>query len=151
MTDLNSVFLIGRLTRDVEVAYLQTGTAIGKFSLAVNRSVKKNGQWTDEVNFFDVACFGKTAENLKPYLLKGKMIGVQGSLKQDRWEKDGQHFSRVSVVAENIQLCGSSGSNTGNSSNNQSAYAQEFKQQETTDFQQEITDFGYQEDEDIEF
>ena len=52
MQDLNSVFLIGRLTRDMVLEYLQSGTAVGKISLAVNRSVKKNDQWTDEASFF---------------------------------------------------------------------------------------------------
>lgn len=106
MNDLNSVTLIGRLTRDMEVKYLQTGIAVGTMSIAVNRSVKKNEQWVDEASFFDVTLFGKSAENLRQYLLKGKQVAVQGSLKQDRWEKDGQKFSRVGIIADAVQLLG---------------------------------------------
>lgn len=106
MTDLNSVVVVGRLTKDMEVSYMQSGTAVGKFSIAVNRSVKRNEQWTDEASFFDVTVWGKTAENLKQYLSKGKQVAIQGYLKQERWEKDGQKFSKVGIVAENIQLCG---------------------------------------------
>lgn len=105
-TDMNSVFLIGRLTRDAELSYFQSGSAVSKFSIAVNRSRKDGEQWISEANFFDVSLFGKSAENLKKYLLKGTQVAVQGSLRQDRWEKDGQKFSRVYVVANDVQLLG---------------------------------------------
>jgi len=58
------------------------------------------------VSFFDVTIWGKTAENLKPYLVKGKQIAVDGYLKQDRWQKDGQNFSKVNIVANSVQLLG---------------------------------------------
>ena len=104
--DLNCVFIVGRLTRDMEVKYTSGGMAIGKFSLAVNRKKKSGEQWVDEASFFDVTCFGKTAENLSQYMTKGKQVGVDGSLHQDRWEKDGQNMSRVVINADNIQLLG---------------------------------------------
>ena len=104
--DLNCVFIVGRLTRDMEVKYTGGGMAIGKFSLAVNRKKKSGEQWVDEASFFDVTCFGKTAENLSQYMTKGKQVGVDGSLHQDRWEKDGQNHSRVVINADNIQLLG---------------------------------------------
>ena len=104
--DLNSVFIVGRLTRDMELKYTSGGMAIGKFSLAVNRKKKSGDQWVDEASFFDVTCFGKTAENLSQYMTKGKQVGVGGSLHQDRWEKDGQNMSRVVINADNIQLLG---------------------------------------------
>ena len=112
MTDLNHVVLIGRLTRDLgaderSFGYVGNGQARANVSIAVNRSRKQaDGSWTDEVNYFDVTIWGKTAENLKPYLLKGKQICVEGYLKQDRWEKDGQKFSKVQIVANNVQLLG---------------------------------------------
>lgn len=111
MTDLNHVVLIGRLTRDLgtdERSYAVTanGQARANVSIAVNRSRKNGDQWVDEVNYFDVTIWGKTAENLKQYLQKGKQIAVDGYLKQDRWEKDGQKFSKVVVVANNVQLLG---------------------------------------------
>ena len=105
-SDLNSVVLIGRLTRDAELTYTPAGSPIARISIAVNRSRKENEQWISEANYFDVSLFGKQAESLKQYLLKGKQIAVQGSLKQDRWEKDGQKFSKVNIVASNIELLG---------------------------------------------
>lgn len=111
MTDLNHVVLIGRLTRDLgederSFGYVANGQARANVSIAVNRSRKNGEQWVDEVNYFDITIWGKTAENLKPYLLKGKQICVEGYLKQDRWEKDGAKMSKVSIVASNVQLLG---------------------------------------------
>ena len=104
--DINRVIIIGHLTRDEEVTYTPGGMAIGKISVAVNRRVKKGQDWVDEANYFDVSIFGKQAEGLKPYLTKGKQIAVDGFLKQDRWEKDGQKHSAVKIVANDIQLLG---------------------------------------------
>ena len=114
MTDLNHVVLIGRLTQDLgsderSFGYVGNGQARANVSIAVNRSKKNGDQWIEEVNFFNVTIWGKTAENLKPYLTKGKQICVEGHLKQDRWEKDGQKQSRVSIVADNVQLLGGRG------------------------------------------
>ena len=78
-------------------------------SIAVNRSKKSGDQWIEEVNYFNITIWGKTAENLKPYLTKGKQICVEGHLKQDRWEKDGQKQSRVTIVADQVQLLGGKG------------------------------------------
>ena len=115
--DLNKVILIGRLTRDAELKYNTKGTAIAAVSLANNRSVKRNDNWETEVSYFDADIFGKTAENLKPYLTKGKMILIAGHLKQDRWEKDGQKFSRIKIEVEEVQLLGGNSSEIPNSSN----------------------------------
>ena len=109
MTDINNVTIIGNMTRDLDensFAYTSGGTARANISLAVNRSVKKGDSWQDEASYFDVTIWGKTAENLKPYLVKGQKIAVQGYLKQDRWEKDGEKRSRISIVAETVQLVG---------------------------------------------
>lgn len=111
MTDLNHVVLIGRLTKDLgtderSFGYVANGQARANVSIAVNRSRKNGEQWVDEVNYFDITIWGKTAENLKPYLLKGKQIAVDGYLKQDRWEKDGQKMSKITIVANNVQLLG---------------------------------------------
>lgn len=126
MTDINSVNIIGRLTRDLgenDFAYISTGTARASVSIAVNRAKKNGDEWTDEVSYFDITIWGKTAENLKPYLKKGKQIAVNGYLKQDRWEKDGQKHSRVSIVADSVQLCG--GKNDGGDNN---GYQQDYSQ-----------------------
>ena len=110
MTDLNQVVLVGRLTRDAELKYTNSGFAILKFSLAVNRSVKRDESWQDEVSFFNAVIFGKRAESLAQYMLKGKQIGIAGELKQDRWEQDGQSRSRVEIIVNNLQFVGSKGS-----------------------------------------
>lgn len=112
MTDLNVVTVVGRLVRDCgqqDFSYLQSGTAVAKISIAVNRSKKQaDGSWVDEASFFDVAIFGKTAENLHPYLQKGKQVVIKGSLKQDRWQdkQTGENRSKISIVADEVQLLG---------------------------------------------
>ena len=118
MTDLNHVVLIGRLTRDLgdderSFAYVGNGQARANISIAVNRSKKSGDEWIDETSYFDITIWGKTAENLKPYLNKGKQICVEGHLKQDRWEKDGQKMSRVTIIADNVQLLGGKSENSG--------------------------------------
>lgn len=110
-TDVNHVVLIGRLTRDLgaderSFGYVGNGQARANVSIACNRSHKVGDEWKEEANYFDVTIWGKQAENLKPYLTKGKQICIDGYLKQDRWEKDGQKFSKVSVVANSVQLLG---------------------------------------------
>lgn len=118
MTDVNHVVLIGRLTRDLgsderDFGYLPNGQARANVSIAVNRSKKQGDEWIDEVSYFEVAIFGKTAENLKPYLLKGKQIAVDGHLKQDRWkDQQGNNRSKISIVAENVQLLGGKSEDT---------------------------------------
>lgn len=112
MTDINNVVLVGRLVRDCgqqEFSYIQSGTAVAKISIAVNRSKKQaDGSWVDEASFFDVAIFGKTAENLHHYLQKGKQVVIKGFLKQDRWQdkQTGENRSKISIVADEVQLLG---------------------------------------------
>jgi single-strand DNA-binding protein len=106
MVDLNHVVLIGRLTRDSELKYTANGQAVCKFSIAVNRRKKNGDQWVDEPNFFDIVLWGRQGESLNQYLVKGKLVGVDGELRQDRWEQDGQNRSKVEIVANNIQLLG---------------------------------------------
>lgn len=106
--DINHVIEIGRLTRDAEVTYTPGGMAVAKFSIAVNRRVKKGQEWVDEANYFDVSVFGKQAENLKQFLTKGKQVCVDGYLKQDRWQDQatGQNRSAVKIIANDTQLLG---------------------------------------------
>jgi single-strand DNA-binding protein len=106
MTDLNHVVLIGRLTRDAELKYTAGGQAVCEFSLAVNWRRKNGDQWVDEVNFFDVVLWGRSGEAINQYLLKGKQIAVDGELRQDRWDQDGQKRSKVKIMANNVQLLG---------------------------------------------
>jgi single-strand DNA-binding protein len=108
MADINHVVLVGRLTRDAELKYTANGQAVSKFSIAVNRRKKSGEQWVEEANFFDVILWGRQGEAVNQYLLKGKQVGVDGELRQDRWEQDGQTRSRVEIVANNLQLLGGS-------------------------------------------
>lgn len=134
MTDTNNLTLCGRLTRDVgsderDFGYLQSGTCFAKLSLAVNESKKgQDGNWQDYANYFEVHLYGKIAENLKPYLTKGKQILVTGSLRQERWEKDGQKNSRVVINANNVQLLG--GKSDSDNSASTSSYAQQYENQQ---------------------
>ena len=108
MTDLNTVTIVGRLTKDVTLEYTSSGMAICKGSIAVNRNQKKNGEWQTTASFFDFSILGKIGENLKMYLTKGKQVVLGGYLKQDRWTgQDGQNHSKVYIGVESIQLCGS--------------------------------------------
>ena len=120
MADINQVVLIGRLTRDAELKYTTSGQAVCKFSLAVNRTRKNGEQWEEEPNFFDIVLWGKRGEALNQYLTKGKTVGVEGELRQDRWQQDGQNRSKVEIVANNIQLLG--GNPGGQGSGNQGSY-----------------------------
>ena len=113
MADINQVILIGRLTRDVELKYTNTGFTIANLSLAVNRRVKRDDTWQDEGNFFNCVLIGKRAEALSQYLVKGKQIGIQGELRQNRWEQDGQPRSRVEIFINDIQLLGGRSSEQG--------------------------------------
>jgi single-strand DNA-binding protein len=116
MADINHVVIVGRLTRDAELKYTAGGQAVCKFSIAVNRRKKSGDQWVDEANFFDIVLWGRQGESLTQYLIKGKLVGVDGELRQDRWEQDGQNRSKVEIVANNLQLLGGNPSGAGGAS-----------------------------------
>lgn len=125
--NIDSVVLIGNLTHDIgekDFGYVgnEKGTAKLSFNIAVNDYKKVNGEYTNVAYFFDVVLWGKQAESIKPYLTKGKTVGVSGKLIQDRWEKDGQKFSKVYINADNVQLLGGKGK--GDSAEKTSANAQ---------------------------
>ena len=130
MVDVNHVVLIGRLTRDAELKSLASGQTVCKFSIAVNRRRKNGDNWEDEPNFFDIVVWGRQGESLHQYLVKGKMICVDGELRQDRWQQDGQNRSKVEVIANYLQLLGgnpgsvsSGGSHSGSGSARGGHYA----------------------------
>jgi len=108
MKDINIVSLTGRLTREMEIKYTPSGTVVGKFSLAVNRNKKRGDKWVDEASFFECAYFGKAAESLAQYMVKGKQVAISGEMRQERWtSQDGQNQSRVVVVVSALSLMGS--------------------------------------------
>jgi single-strand DNA-binding protein len=148
MADLNHVVLVGRLTRDAELKYTATGQAVSKFSLAVGRRRKNGDEWVDETSYFDIVLWGKTAETLNQYLVKGKQVGVDGELRQERWEQDGQSRSKVSITANNVQLLGTSGSGTQGSSSMQSPKPSSVNPQkvERKDYDSHPVDDGFSDD-----
>jgi len=103
--DINSVILIGRLTKDVDIMMSESGAAVGKFTLANNRSYMSGGEWKNQVFFFDCVLFGKSAENLQKYCKKGDRISVEGMLQQSRWtDNKGNNHSKIQVAVKEYQL-----------------------------------------------
>lgn len=108
MASYNRVILVGNLTRDPELKWLPSGTAVCEIGLAVNDKRKNaNGEWVDDVTFVDVTLWAKTAEVAQEYLSKGSPVLIEGRLKLDTWEKDGQKRSKLRVVGERMQMLGS--------------------------------------------
>lgn len=106
---LNTVSMIGNLTRDPEIRYTASGKAVCNLSIANNRNFSKAGERVTEVSYFDVEVWGVVAENCSKYLSKGSGIAVDGRLRQDRWEKDGKTQSRVRIVANNVHFLAKKG------------------------------------------
>jgi single-strand DNA-binding protein len=107
MANLNHVFLAGNLTKDPEVRYAPSGDAVGDLRLAVNRTYKsRDGQQREETCFVGVTVWGRQAETCAEYLSKGSPVLVEGRLKYDEWEKEGQKNSRLTVVANRVQFLG---------------------------------------------
>ena len=116
MASLYKVILMGNLTRDPELRYTPSGTAIAKMGLAVNRVWRDaEGQQKEEVTFVDVDAFGKQAETIGQYMQKGRPILVEGRLKLDQWEdkNTGQNRSRLGVVLERFTFVGGGGGQAG--------------------------------------
>ncbi|MDP6904026.1 MAG: single-stranded DNA-binding protein [Verrucomicrobiota bacterium] len=107
MPNYNKVILMGNLTRDPEVRYTSSGTAIAKLGIAVNRYWRnQEGQQQEETTFVDVDAFGKQAETIGQYLKKGRPIMVEGRLKLDQWDdkQTGQKRSKLGVTLENFRF-----------------------------------------------
>jgi single-strand DNA-binding protein len=115
----NKVILVGNLTRDIELKYTGSGTAIGNTGIATSRKFKgSDGQQKEEVCFVDIAAFGRTAEVMNQYLRKGSKVLVEGRLKLDSWtDQNGGKRSKHSVIIESMQMLDSRGDNQGGNSN----------------------------------
>ena len=129
MSSYNRVILMGNLTRDIQLKYTPSGTPVTEVGLAVNdRRKGPNGDWIDETTFVDVTFWGRTAEVASEYLSKGSPVFVEGRLKLDTWEKEGQKHSKLRVVCDRMQLIGGrgdSGGSRGDSGSRSSAPARE--------------------------
>ncbi len=117
MASYNRVVLLGNLTRDPELRYIPSGTAVSDIGLAVNDRVKRDDQWVEEVTFVDITLWGRTAEIANEYLSKGSPVLIEGRLKLDTLEKDGQKRSKLKVIGERMQMVGSRGGSSGGGPN----------------------------------
>jgi single-strand DNA-binding protein len=103
---VNRVVIVGNLVRDPELRSLPSGTSVCTLRVAVNSREKRDGNWQDYTSYFDVTVFGNQGDAAAQYLSKGRPVGVDGKLREDRWEKDGQKHSRIKVIADNVQFLG---------------------------------------------
>jgi len=107
MANFNKVILVGNLTRDPELRYIPSGTAVTDIGLAINDKRKDASEnWVEETTFVDVTLWGRTAEVAGEYLSKGSPVLIEGHLKLDTWETDGQKRSKLKVVGERLQMLG---------------------------------------------
>ena len=128
MASFNKVILMGNLTRDPQVRYIPSGSAVTEIGLAVNRSWfdKQSNQRKEETTFVDVTLWGRTAEVAGEYLSKGRPVLIEGRLQLDQWEdKDsGQKRSKLRVVGESMTMLGGRGDGGSNQgSGSQEAYS----------------------------
>ena len=139
--DICRVTVAGNLTKDLgsdpngrDFGYTQGGMCIATISIANNRGKKQqDGTWGTETSYFDCKLFGKTAENLKPYLTKGQKVFIDGVLKQERWtDKEGKNQSKVVIYVNELELAGGKKEDNGQ----QSSYAQQYEQQNQNPFSQ---------------
>ena len=127
MASYNRVILVGNLTRDTEVRYIPSGTAVADIGLAVNdRRKTASGEWVEEATFVDVTLWGRTAEVAGEYLSKGSPVLIEGRLKLETWEQDGQKRSKLKVIGERMQmLAGRDGGNrSGNGQESATPYSE---------------------------
>lgn len=105
---MNSVNIIGNMTRDPEVRHTSAGMPLVTFGIAYNGKRKNaSGEWVDQPHFFDVTAWGERFEKVAAYLSKGKKIGVSGRLEYQTWEQDGVKRSKVQIVANDITFASS--------------------------------------------
>jgi single-strand DNA-binding protein len=100
---------VGNLTRDPELKYIPSGTAVTELGLAINEREKRGDEWIESTVFIDVTLWGKQAETASQYLTKGASVLIEGRLKLDTWEKDGKKNSKLRVVGERMQMLGGKG------------------------------------------
>ncbi|MCZ6748634.1 MAG: single-stranded DNA-binding protein [SAR324 cluster bacterium] len=116
MANFNKVLLMGNLTRDPELRYTQSGLALVKFGMAVNRRRRNRDtkETTEETCFVDVTGWGAQAETFNQYMKKGRPVFIEGRLQFSTWEtKEGQKRSKLEVVMENFQFLGAGGGGGG--------------------------------------
>lgn len=114
MASFNRVILVGNLTRDIDLKYTGGGMAVTEIGLAVNdRRKNQQGEWIEETTFVDVTLWGRTAEVAGEYLSKGAPVLIEGRLKLDQWESEGQKRSKLRVTCERMQMLSGRGEGGG--------------------------------------
>lgn len=132
MASYNRVILLGNLTRDPELRYTPSGTAVCDLGLAVNDRYKNAaGEWVEEATFVDVTLWARTAEVATEYLSKGSPVLIEGRLKYDSWETpDGQKRSKLRVICDRMQMLGRPGEGGGSGGGGPARRDSEYSQPE---------------------
>lgn len=117
MASFNKVILVGNLTRDPQVKYTPSGTAVAEIGLAVSRKWKDKDQWKEETTFVDATLWGRTAEIAGEYLKKGRSVLIEGRLQTESWDDraTGQKRTKLKVIGENMTMLGAGSSGGGES------------------------------------
>ncbi|OHD69597.1 MAG: hypothetical protein A2W19_00900 [Spirochaetes bacterium RBG_16_49_21] len=104
-SDLNKAILVGRLTKDPELRYTQSGTAVCSFSIANNRTYTAGGEKKEQVSYFNCVAWAKAGEIIAEYCKKGQRIGIEGRLQQRSWDdQEGKRRYTVEIVVDNFQF-----------------------------------------------
>ena len=106
MASYNRVILMGHLTRDPELRFTAGKKAVCDVGIAVNDRYKKDDEWVETCDYIELTLWGRNAEVVNEYLTKGSPIHVEGKLRYESWEKDGQKRSRVKVNVDQLTLLG---------------------------------------------
>lgn len=114
MASFNKVILVGNMTRTPELRTIPSGLSVTDIGLAVNnRRKSQTGEWIEDVTFVDITLWGREAEVVCEYASKGSPLLVEGRLKQESWESDGQKRTKMKVIGERVQLLGTRGGGGG--------------------------------------
>lgn len=134
---INRVVLVGRLTKDPELKYTQTGVAVTRFTLAVNRTFSsQSGE--READFINCVTWRKQAENTANFLKKGSLTGIEGRIQTSSFDgQDGKRVFMTEVVADSVQFLEPRNSNAENAPSNQSNGGQASGQTNTPNYQQD--------------
>jgi single-strand DNA-binding protein len=139
MASYNKVILVGNLTRNPELRYTPSGSAVCDLGLAMNRKYSSGGQDREETCFVDVVVWNKQAENCDRFLEKGAPVLIEGRLQLDQWQdkESGANRSKLRVVAQTVQFLGSQGGDSGGGDYSQQPRQQQYQQQGQQQYQQQ--------------
>ncbi len=148
----NKIILVGNLTRDVELRYLPSGSAVATTGIATNRKFKaQDGNQKEEVCFIDITFFGRTAEIANQYLSRGKKVLVEGRLKLDQWtDQTGAKRSKHSVTVDNLQMLDAKEGGSQNQSPNSNYQGNQNNNYQNTSRNTQQSDSNYDDISDID-